>query len=175
MNTRIWNNKINVKDVEKIVNKYIEEEILNLENKEILEKWNYFSLLDLKGSETVKKFIEIVEYIDELSFDEKTKIEYILTLVYLTVKLKLKIVEMDENNIFLLVSYLNKLSLKEMKDSLKYLNNEKLLFQIRLKSLDLEYREKLIAYIDKKRNKITEAIKLINDTDYYELLKEIES
>lgn len=175
MDMRIWNDKVKVKDVEDTINKYIEEEILNLENKEILEKWNYFSLLDLKDEETTNKFIEVVCYIDELSLDKGIKIEYILTLVYLVLKLKLKILTIDENNIFLLVSYLNNLGLKEMKDSLKYLNNEKLLFQIRLKSLDLDYRGKLIAYVDKKREKIADVIKFINDTEYYELLKEIES
>lgn len=175
MDTRIWNEKVKVKDVEKTVNEYIEQEILNFENKEILEKWNYFTLLDLKDKETRKKFKETVEYIDELSFEKKLKIEYILTLVYLILKLKLKVADMDVNNIFLLVSYLNDLSLKDMKDTLKYLNNEKLLFQIRLKSLDLDYRYKLVKYVDKKREKVADIIKFIKETEYYELLKEIES
>ena len=110
-----------------------------------------------------------------MSFEKQLKIEYILTLVYLILKLKLKVADMDVNNIFLLVSYLNDLSLKDMKDALKYLNNEKLLFQIRLKSLDLDYRYKLVKYLDKKREKVADAIKFIKDTEYYDLLKKIES
>lgn len=175
MDTRIWDEKVKVKDIEKTVNEYIEQEILNFENKEILEKWNYFTLLDLKDKGTRKKFLEVVEYIDELSFEKQLKIEYVLTLVYVILKLKLKINDMDVNNIFLLVSYLNDLNLKDIKNSLKYLNNEKLLFQIRIKSLDLDYRYKLIKYVDKKRDKVADIIKYIKETEYYELLKEIES
>lgn len=175
MDTRIWNEKVNVEDVSQTVNEYIEREILNLGNKEILKKWNYFSLLDLEDKRTIDKFLDVVEYIDELSLTSNVKIEYILTLVYLVLKLKLKIADMDENNIFLLVSYLNELKLSKIKDSLNYLNSEKLLFQIRFKSLDLDYRYKLIKYVDKKRAKIEDMIKFIRDTEYYDLFKQIES
>lgn len=175
MDTRIWDEKVNVEDVSQTVNEYIEREILNLGNKEILKKWNYFSLLDLEDKRTIDKFLDVVEYIDELSLTSNVKIEYILTLVYLVLKLKLKIADMDSNNIFLLVSYLNELKLSKIKDSLNYLNSEKLLFQIRFKSLDLDYRYKLIKYVDKKRAKIEDMIKFIRDTEYYDLFKQIES
>lgn len=175
METRIWNEKITLKIVEKTVNDYIEKEILNLENKEILEKWNYLSLIGLGEEATINKFLEVVEYIDELSLDKGIKVQYILTLVYLVLKVNLKIADMNENSIFLLVSYLNNFKIKELNDRLNYLNDEKLLFQIRIKSLDLNYREKLIAYVDKKRDSIIDVIKFIKDTEYYELLKEIES
>lgn len=174
MDSRIWDDNLKIKTVEKTINAYIEEEILNIKNKEVLEKWNYFSMVDLKDKKTREKLLSVIKYIDELTLTKDKKIEYILTFAYLVLKLKLKISDMDENSIYLLVNYLNDMKISDIKDSLKYLNNDKLLYQIRLKSLDLDYRYKLIKYVDKKRDKYQDIIKYIKETEYYKLLEEIE-
>lgn len=172
MNERIWKEPITFAKIEDSINEYIEEQLLKLKDKDILEKWNYLSLMVLEKFEIQQRFLEIVEFIDKLlSVDKNKKIRYILTLNYLVIKEKLKITKMDTNSIFLLVAYLDTVKLKNLKSSLKYLNNEELLKKIRLKSLDLEIRQNIIAYLNEKKQPIKEAIAWIEETEYYELVK----
>lgn len=160
-----------LEDIEEVINHYIEEEILQKGKVDLLEKWNYFSLVALEKDEVIDKFLEGCRYIDELSLEKYDKIREILTLAYLTVKEKMPIVKMDINNIYLLVSYLQDVDKKHIKASLKYLNNKDLLFAIRFKSLDLSVRCSIIKYVDTLKKDINEAITLIKDTEYYELVK----
>jgi len=175
MDTKIFKEPLTLEQAEKVINDYIAKEILNLQRKDILEKWNYFPIMALEEKETIQKFLETLEYIDALSLKEDIKIQYILTLCYLVLKERMKIQTMDVNNIFLLTSYLDGLALENIKPSLDYLNNETLLFKIRFKSLDIDIRKKLIEYIDKAKKKVEDAIQFIDSTEYYELLKTIES
>jgi len=160
-----------LEELESVINSYIEEEILKKGKVDFLEKWNYFSLLALEKSEVITCFLESVRYIDELGLEKQDKIKQILTLSYLIVKEKLEVVNMDINDIYLLVSYLQDRSKKDIKASLKYLNNKDLLFAIRFKSLDLNVRYLLLKYVDKLRKDVNEMIQFIQDTDYYELIK----
>lgn len=157
--------------IEKVINSYIDEEILQKGKVDLLEKWNYFSLVALEKDVVVDKFLEGCRFIDELNLEKYDKIKQILTLSYLIVKEKLSIAKMDINNVYLLVSYLQDVDKKKIKNSLKYLNNNDLLFAIRFKSLDLDVRCAVLKYLDELRKDIKEAISFIRDTEYYELIQ----
>ena len=175
METKLLNEITGLEQLEEKINQFIEEEILNVKETMILEKWNYFPVLSLKDEQTISKFLEVVKYIDELSVSNEKKIQYILTLVYLVLELKLDILTMDINNVFLLTAYSNELNLESIMPSLNYLNNDTLLQKIRFKTLDIDIRLKLMKYMDTNKKSIEEAIKWIDETEYYELLKTVES
>ena len=82
---------------------------------------------------------------------------------------------MNANSIYLLVVYLNQFSLANMKPSLVYFNNEVLLTKIRMKTLDLDLRLKLMKYLDRLKKPVDQVIQAIDATEYYELLKILES
>lgn len=172
MKERLFEQPIKLEQIEQTINAYMEDQILKLKEKEILEKWNHLSLVIMEKDEVRQKFLEVVTYIDDLTnINKEDKIRYITTLSYLVVKERLKITKMDENNIYLLLSHLDKVPLENLKDTLKYLNNTKLLEKIRIKTLDLEIRKKIIAYIDKQQMSIEETIKWLENEEYYDMLK----
>lgn len=173
MDSKLANEEQLTKVKEK-VNKFIEERILKEGKTAYLNKWNYFSLLELEKEGNKDKFLEVVKYIEAMDFEEEDKTSQILTLSYLVVKEKLSISNMDVNDIYLLVSYLDKLELKKIPASLKRLNDKDLLFAIRMKTLDIEIRAKILKYIDKEKKKKQEMLKLLEETEYYDFLKVIE-
>ncbi len=175
MNTKLWDGAITFETVEKTINDYVKEEIFQIQESGFLEKWNYFSLFAIQPAEVMTAFLETVSYIDSLTLDKRQKISYILTLVYLILKEKLEICSRNKNDIILLVAYFNTLSVEQIQNSFPYLNQEVLLLKVRMKSLDFDVRLKLLSYIDKTRKRLEEVVSLIDGTEYYELLKVIES
>jgi len=174
METKIWNETLTLEKVEEKINEYIAKEILNLQRNGLLEKWNYFPIMTMESEEVITKFLEVITYVDSLELSKDEKIQDTLTLVYLILKEKLDIVNKNTNSIYLLLSYLNKVPLENVTASLTYLNNDALLEKIRLKTLDIEIRERIVEYIDKTKKPLAEVIQWIEQTDYYDLVKIVE-
>ena len=80
-----------LENLEEVINQYIENEILKKGKVDLLEKWNYFSLVALEKDDVVNKFLEGCKYIDDFSLEKSEKIALMLTLSYLTVKEKMPI------------------------------------------------------------------------------------
>ncbi len=173
MENRIFS-EYTLEKVEEVINDYMENDVLKQGKVDLLERWNYFSLLALENDVVEHRFLEVTSYIDELGLTKEEKIRDALTLAYLVVKEKLPIPNMDINNIYLLVSYLQEIKKRDVSASVTYLNNAELLFAVRFKSLDLEVRRKILAYVDRMRKRIPEMIREIQETEYYELLQLID-
>ena len=82
---------------------------------------------------------------------------------------------MNNHNIFLLTAYFNSFPTDTITPSLMYLNQESLLFKIRLKTLDIGERIKIMEYVNKTRRNLNEIIAWLENTDYYDVIKTVES
>lgn len=168
---RIFREKLTIEDLDRTINKYMEEGFTELNSKSILEKWNYFSVLELENEESKRKLLELVEYIDQVIDDEEMKISEILTLNYIIVKNVVNINQMDKNSVFLVINYLNDKALELVDKYIPFIFNDKLLFSVRTKTLDLEVRVKLLDYVLKHFRTIQEMIDFIEKNEYYDMLE----
>lgn len=168
---KIFDEKPTIEELDKKINQYMESKISNIKDKNVLEKWNYFSVINLEDNENKQKLLEVSNYIDQVIEDIDKKISEILTLVYITVKEKVNIKKIDNNSLFLVINYLEKMDLKLMKEYIPFLLNENLLYKIRLKTLDIEVRVKLLDYLVKNFRTPKEMLDFIENTEYYDMLE----
>lgn len=175
MKEKLWGNPITLEKIEMTMNDCITNQKIDFQKGGLLEKWNYFAILKTAPKEVIDKILETIQLIDEFIDGNEQKIEHVLTLVYLFGREKIEVEKMNANSIYLLVVYLNQFSLANMKPSLVYFNNEVLLTKIRMKTLDLDLRLKLMKYLDRLKKPVDQVIQAIDATEYYELLKILES
>ena len=135
------NEEITLKEIERIINEEVRDDISKNEEDVNIEKWSIYPVIYLESDEVREKVIEFIAYIDEIEATRLKKVSLILTVIYLIEKLKFDILNLDVNNVYLLVNYLEKENINNLLERLNVINDEEMLFKIRCFSLDISVRE----------------------------------
>lgn len=154
-NTRMFDDHfhLTVDQITTYINDAIKTDTSIIDENEDMNKWITLPSVLLDSNNNQDKFIETVVYIDELMIDKKKKIALINTLASLLINTKVKISDIDVNNLYLLVSYFDDVVQSEYIEQYKLLGDTELLEVIRYTTLDLEKRIKLVQFIiDQARN-----------------------
>lgn len=163
--------EIDLKKLEEKINEEVRDDIVNHEDDVNTEKWFMYPVIYLEKEEVIAKIKEFVELVDDTYLTNLEKIGLILTLIYLVEKVRFDITNIDINNIYLLVSYLNNESIENLGDRLLQVNDDEMLYKVRCFSLDLEIRTKLLDYILKNDISKEDVMKMIVNNDYYQVLE----
>lgn len=156
---------LDISEIASVINKIVKENFNLFKDAKNIEKWTVMPVLYFEDKTTKSKFIEEVKYIDELLIPEIDKVACISTLATMMEKGKLDIDNMDENSIFALVYYFKDLTVDEIAQAIKVLSNDKLLYTIRKKALDIIKRNFIIKYVVDEFNKLN--ISSNEDIDNY--------
>lgn len=167
------NEKVTLKKIEKIINKEIKDDIDNNEEDVNVEKWSIYPVIYLESDEIREKVLEFIEYIDEIETTKIKKISLILTVIYLIEKLRFDVLNIDINNVYLLVNYLENENINNLLERLNIVNDEEMLFKIRCFSLDISVRERLLDYVLKNEISKEDFMNMILENSYYEVLERI--
>ncbi len=167
------------------INKIIDEKFSILDEKDDIEKWNGIPKLLLLEEPVQKKFLEFVDFMDSLLVPIEDKVIYVVSLSGLMEFGGVNLEKYDVGSLFMMADYYQNSTITEIKNTIIIAGNLELLTAIRLKTLDLEARKKILrkiveGFFQPKRNKvdnkviskyITDSIQMIQMTDYYELMK----
>ena len=167
------NEKVTLKKLEKIINKEIKDDIDNNEEDVNVEKWGIYPVIYLESTAVRDKILEFIEYIDEIETTKIKKISLILTVIYLIEKLRFDVLNIDINNVYLLVNYLENENINNLLERLNIVNDEEMLFKIRCFSLDISVRERLLDYVLKNEISKEDFMNMILENSYYEVLERI--
>lgn len=173
MNERLFelDEMIDLKKLEKVINDEIKDDIINDEDDVNTEKWGMYPVIYLENEEVRAKIVDFIKYVDEANISKLKKISYILTVIYLIEKLRFDILNIDMNNVYLLVSYLENKNIDDLINRLNIVNDEELLYRIRCFSLDLNAREMLLDYVLKNDVTKDDFMKLITENNHYQVLE----
>ena len=167
------NEKVTLKKLEKIINKEIKDDIDNNEEDVNVEKWGIYPVIYLESTDVRDKILEFIEYIDEIETTKIKKISLILTVIYLIEKLRFDVLNIDINNVYLLVNYLENENINNLLERLNIVNDEEMLFKIRCFSLDISVRGRLLDYVLKNEISKEDFMNMILENSYYEVLERI--
>lgn len=167
------NEEITLKEIERIINEEVRDDITKNEEDVNIDKWGIFPVIYLESDEIREKVLEFIAYIDEIEAPRLKKISLILTVVYLIEKLKFDILNIDINNVYLLVNYLENENINNLLDRLNVINDEEMLFKIRCFSLDISVRKRLLDYVLKNEISKEDFMNMILENSYYEVLERI--
>lgn len=167
------NEEITLKEIERIINEEVKDDISKNEEDVNIEKWGMFPVVYLESDEIREKVVEFIAYVDEIEATRVKKVSLILTVIYLIEKLKFDILNIDINNVYLLVNYLENENINDLLERLNVINDEELLFKIRCFSLDISVRERLLDYVLKNEISKEDFMKMILENSYYEVLERI--
>lgn len=145
---------LDISEITRVINQILKENFDSFKDVKNIEKWTVMPVLYFEDKTTKVKFIEEVKYIDELLIPELDKVACISTLATMMEKGKLDIDNMDESSIFALVYYFKDLTVEEITEAIKVLSNDKLLYTIRKKALDVMKRNYIIKYVVDEFNKL---------------------
>ena len=140
-------NDLELEEIGKVVNKYIDENIGLLDDVEIITKWTSMPQVFLEKKEVKKAFIDEVINIDELFLDQERKIKMIITLACMLTKTGIAIDKIDINSLYMLVDFYTDISNKEYERDIIILGNPILLESVRRSTIDVDLRKELLAHI----------------------------
>lgn len=140
-------NDLELEEIGKVVNKFIDEHIELLENVEVISKWTSMPGIFLENKKIKKAFIEEVINIDELFLEPDRKILMIITLACMVTKVNIAIDQIDMNSLYMLVDFYTDVPNKDYERDIIILGNPILLESIRRSSIDVDIRKELLNHI----------------------------
>lgn len=139
---------LTLEEISDTINEIFDNNFEEYEEKDAIKKWNSFPVIFLESDEVKKKFLKMVVYIDELYLDSAKKVSLITSLAGMIELSKIPITELDDGNLFTLLTYLETIKLDSIEDELVIFNNPNLLNEIRKKSIDMTERIFIMNYVD---------------------------
>lgn len=134
------------------INEIFDKNFEEYDEKDSIKKWNSFPVIFLEEDDVKRKFLDMVIYIDELYIDASRKVSLITSLAGMVELSKIPITKFTDGNLFTLLSYLEGLKLDGVKEKLKIFENDDLLKEIRVKSLDMTERIFIMRFVDDLAN-----------------------
>ncbi|MCI8567902.1 MAG: hypothetical protein HFG48_01125 [Bacilli bacterium] len=134
------------------INEIFDENFEEYDEKDSIKKWNSFPVIFLEEDDVKRKFLDMVIYIDELYIEASRKVSLITSLAGMIELSKIPITKFTDGNLFTLLSYLEGLKLDGIKEKLKVFENDDLLKEIRVKSLDMTERIFIMRFVDDLAN-----------------------
>lgn len=134
------------------INEIFDENFEEYDEKDSIKKWNSFPVIFLEEDDVKRKFLDMVIYIDELYIEASRKVSLITSLAGMIELSKIPITRFTDGNLFTLLSYLEGLKLDGIKEKLKVFENDDLLKEIRVKSLDMTERIFIMRFVDDLAN-----------------------
>lgn len=149
------------------INEIFDKNFEEYDEKDSIKKWNSFPVIFLEEDAVKRKFLDMVIYIDELYIAASKKVSLITSLAGMVELSKIPITKFTDGNLFTLLSYLEGLKLDGIKDKLKVFENDDLLKEVRVKSLDMTERIFIMRFIDDLANASITNINDKNEVDTF--------
>lgn len=163
------------------INKIVDKNFNILSHDDDIEKWNSVPKLLMLDAEKQERLLNFVEYVDNLLISIEDKALYIISLSGLIEIKKINILDYDDGSLFTLADFYSHISNMDIKNTFSVISNKDLLLTIRMKTLEIDARRKILMNITESLNKlklndkridkfIDDKIDEIRDKDYYELI-----